>query len=501
MFKRIFSLGLTFALLLSMIPPMLAQTNGTPITPDNAATLAETIRLGRGSAEFVRFTPDGTQLIVGGSIGAWLYDVDNLSTESEPPFFQSMKKPRTIAISPDGSTLAIEHSGEIAIWDIATQTLTTTIDQAYSSSNLDYTPDGASIVMNTGSNGIAVYDLASNTETKLDAGLRAEAQISISPDGKYVVGVGSSHTLFIWDLGSQEIVQELTGHSSAVTTLSFSPDGTLVSATNSAIRLWNTNDGSLITEITEIGDKAVSRINRVVFSPDGSVFATGDGDGNILIWDTASQAIKTEIKTTGGIDDLTFSPDGSQLASINRRYVVQLWDVSNGNEIAASVGHTHITNAITFSPDSSTLAISDNAENLWLWDTNARPELHLSPVIVDGGDIGGDNMMVLEYSSDGSILASINSFSISLYDTSTHELLRELKGEGIVEALAFSPDDSLIAYISSSGLYVFNVADGALLATLENHNDWANSVAWSPDQTMIATSSGDNTVRVYVAGQ
>ena len=354
------------------------------------------------------------------------------------------------------------------------------------------------LLVNSGSRGISLFDLASSSETLLEGSFRSEAEVAFSPDGAWLAATGSDNTVYLWNVANGEAGAELAGHTSAPASISFSPDGTVVTGSSDrTIRLWNSADGSEQAAIEMANNEQLGRINQVVFSPDGSVFASGDSDGNIILWDAANNTPLAQMTAQGAVNDLVFSPDGSQLVSISSEQAVHLWDAATGSELAAGVGHTDITNAVTFSPDSGMLAFSDYDENLWLWDTATMPELNLATRLEDAGDTSAENLTGVAYSSDGSILATVDSFSVRLFDAASHQLLRELDGDGIVDGLAFSPDDTLIAYISSSGLYVFDVATGELLATLEEHNDWLNSVAWSPDQTLIATSGSDNTVRVY----
>lgn len=499
MLKRILTISFMAASLLLPAAAGIAQGNRQPITSDNAGELAQLMRLGRGSAEFAQFTPDGSLLAVGGTVGVWLYEPTNLATESEPPVLLSDGEARAIAISPDGTTLAVsEYDGDIALWDIAAQSASAMIDPSYGTDNMTYSPDGTLLALNAGSSGILLYDLAASTELRLEGSFRSEAEVSFSPDGEWLAAAGSDNAVYLWNVPGSAEGAKLAGHSSTPVTISFSPDGTvLTGAGDSTIRLWNSADGTEIANISTIEDEPLGRINQVIFSPDGSLFASGDSNGNIIVWDAASQTPQAQMTVQGAVNDLRFSPDGSQLVSVSDEQYVHLWDAATGSEISAAVGHTNITNAVTFSPDSSTLAFSDYDENLWLWDTNAMPELNLATLVAGGGDTSAENVTGIAYSSDGSILAAVDSFTVRLYDASNHQLLRELDGDGIVDGLAFSPDDTLIAYTSSRGLYVFDVQTGTLLASLEDHNDWLNSVAWSPDQTLIATSGSDHTVRVY----
>ena len=65
----------------------------------------------------------------------------------------------------------------------------------------------------------------------------------------------------------------------------------------------------------------------VIYSPDGSTFASG-GIGKLSVWDTKTYTI---VKTfTGHIDpvySVAYSPDGKTLASGCRDSTVIIWDL------------------------------------------------------------------------------------------------------------------------------------------------------------------------------
>lgn len=87
---------LTVVMLLCLVPAGAAQDGGRQvITPDSANQMVELIRLGRGSTEYVAYSPDGQTIAVASTIGVWLYPAAELNTETEPPAVENYQTGRS----------------------------------------------------------------------------------------------------------------------------------------------------------------------------------------------------------------------------------------------------------------------------------------------------------------------------------------------------------------------------------------------------------------------
>ena len=111
-------------------------------------------------------------------------------------------------------------------------------------------------------------------------------------------------------------------------------------------------------------------VNCVTVSPSGSHFASGGGDGKLMIWSepgVGGEWARVQVLEdhTGYIGAMCFSPDGKQLATGSYK-VIKLYSFNDGSAILAHtlVGHTHWVNSLSFSPDCKLLCSGSVDESI-----------------------------------------------------------------------------------------------------------------------------------------
>jgi WD40 repeat protein len=272
--------------------------------------------------------------------------------------------------------------------------------------------------------------------------------VSFSPDGSLLASGSRDETIKLWRVADGSLVRTLTGHTNRVWSVSFSPDGSLLVSGIVTIKLWRVADGSLVRTLTG----HTGAVRSVSFSPDGSLLASGSWDDTIKLWRVSDGAlVRTLTGHTWTVNSVSFSPDGSLLASGSNDKTIKLWRVSDGSLVRTLTGHTYWVTSVSFSPNGHLLASGSGDDTIKLWRV-----------------------------SDGS-------------------LVRTLTGHtGAVTSVSFSPDGSLLASGSrDKTIKLWRVSDGSLVRTLTGHTWTVTSVSFSPDGSLLASGSEDNTIKLW----
>ena len=182
----------------------------------------------------------------------------------------------------------------------------------------------------------------------------------------------------MWDATTGDLKKTLTGHDESVSSLSFSPDGSLLASGShdGTVRLWDAMTGEPQRKLTH------QTVSSVAFSPDGRLLASGSLDGNIYLWDVTKGELYQKLENQNlmrmptdiyppRIHSVSFSPDGRILASGGPDNAIRFWNVVTGvqqNKIL--IGHAGKIFCVSFSPDSATLVSGHTDGTIRLWDAN-----------------------------------------------------------------------------------------------------------------------------------
>ena len=387
-------------------------------------------RLGKGKIREIRYSSDGTLLVVATGIGIWLYDA---TTYQEVALLTAhTSEVKCLAFSPDGHILASGgEDGTILLWHRSTGAEKMLTKSTESVSNLAFSPDGKTIASGGDGTGggdgtILFWDTITGEQKEKFTGLpKGIRNLSFSPDGKTIVSVTWGSEICISDTITGKPKKAFTvSTTDGVFSEAFSPDGKVVAlgSFDGNIYLSDLNTGKLKRTLTGHSED----VQRVVFSPDGKTLASSSYlDETVRIWDVhTGEHRRTLTEHTGDIEGLAFSPDGKTLASSGSGDgTIRFWDVNTGNEKHAVTGHTDYVYSVAFDPDGKFVASGYSGGAIRFWD--AETGLHLK-TFKKGYETSG-----LVFSEDGKTLAYAEGLDIRLQDAHTGEEKMLLTGHDL----------------------------------------------------------------------
>ena len=434
-------------------------------------------------------------------------DVRDIATQQVVSTFTHDRTIRAMIFAQDDTAmLLVDRDMALFVWDFQGQSLMPqwpeSSDPLPSSRRAIFSRDGKMIAMTDLGGRIRLFDVPTGQEKmQLDAFEGDIAALAFSPDGTRLavsplyMGLSTDIKVFSTETGEEELV--LAGHGSWIPALTFTSDGErIISAgADQTIRVWRGSDGQELTRL----HGHLSEIYCVAVSPDGDRVVSGCKDGSVFGWDLDQVNHQSRFETLPvPVISLDFLPGHEGILSVNADGTVTLWDPDTllEKEFLTVLGDD--IHRLLISPDGQSVMASTWQGQLKVldlatrqittdmpWDPNRR-----APVDLVGFKDNGHILVVATSDSE------IRLFDTTSWQSRSVSVPRHPRQYAPTPIL--SPDERFVLCVGyGETIHLVDLQSGDT-ETIPTHQNWSVlDIAFSPDSSLFATSSGEGTVSLW----
>lgn len=427
------------------------------------------------------FSPDGQRIASAGSKG--IVKIHSLEGQLLATQATHQAWIRTVKFSPDGQSLAIASSNasDSAVW--LWQPPNQILEKLDGANALQFSPDGSRLALSRWDK-VHLTDLTGKILVTYQGHRQQVVAVTFSPDGETLATASSDGTVKIWNL-SGEVLQTLH-HDSSVNDVTFSPSGnTLMSvASDGSISGWR-----LHNPLLKVLSTSRKKLYGVSVSPDGKFLTSSDEECGVKLCRINGELVRILDGHQDVVFHAPFSLDSQTIATASFDHTVKLWDL-DGN-VLNIFQHQNRAWSVSFCPNGQSFVVGGYENIIRHWDRDG----HLIKTFLMPENCNSECVSI---SFDGSKLVAgtttAKAYVWSMDGTLLHELSRHARA---VCGVAWSPDDTIIATASRDNTVILWNLDGEVIAKLQGHQSWVTAVTFSPDGQYVATTSFDNTLKIW----
>ncbi|MDE0466329.1 MAG: WD40 repeat domain-containing protein [Candidatus Poribacteria bacterium] len=282
----------------------------------------------------------------------------------------------------------------------------------------------------------------------------------------------------------------------------FLPDGATLATKGyrNGIVLWDIRDKHPRKTLLE-----GKRISSFTVLPCGNMLAaTVQNEENVKVWDAEKpdEPIAEFTEQSHLVWRMAFAPTGDQIAVGSREGVIYLYDLKRNEKLRVFTGHTDFIWSVSFSPDGKRLVSSSSDKTSKLWDVASGEQIGTFPLDEPR------TLMGVAFSPCGSVIATGMFGGLRLWCAETLATLLEIPQPQAQKpyALTFSPCGKYLASgtwwrrderMEKMAIQLWDVATGEKITTFWGHPTDVQSLAFSPDNTLLASGSHDCTILLW----
>ncbi len=234
------------------------------------------------------------------------------------------------------------------------------------------------------------------------------------------------------------------------------------------------------------------------FTPDGKVFASGDADGKVILWDVATGKQFQTINAGGYISSLVFREAGKSLVTAQSHHIsgidykseISIWETASGKRLSSFTPSAERADVVLSNDGLLAASFGGFDETIKLWDIATGKQLKTL------GETSSDPLnaaliSAVAFSPDGTTLAVVSNKDIKLWDTKTGALKRSFKTASdlleVNDLIALSPDGKHFARTApNDAVGIRNAVTGTQSKILKG-NGKLKTLTFTPDGAQLTT--------------